>query len=592
MKSPLPRRSLSTVLFTMLFLVACATTARHEPPPESRYVDPAYGALRDQAARKIEALLEKEAIPGLSIALVERRRGIVWKEGFGFADRERKVPATPETIYRTGSLAKLFTATAILQLAESGRLDIDAPLPALLPEFSIRSRFEAAPAITPRALLSHHAGLPCDLSQGMWSDAHFSTVVQRLRDEYTAFPPGLITSYSNIGYSLLGSVVERTSGQPYAQYVTREVLYPLGMLDSSFELRPAQQARLAAGYRDGARGDPLPIRDKPAMSFYSSVEDFGRFIAAVLDGGDTVLQPGTFRTMVSAQNEQVPFDFARRVGLGWFLDEGGLGGVGTVLRHGGTTPLFTSQLIVLPESDLGVIVLCNSGNGRKTVQYVGEMVLKLALEGQGRTRRVLTAAPPAPPGEAIAMEAGDYATDFGLVSIDPARGEFCATTLGRTLKLVSRTDGWFGLEGKPPAAGGADPLAPLLNVHINCREVGGREVIVARIGDRYHLFGERVQRQPLDEVWCRRAGKYTILNQDAEFPVEKFALVHKGGELYLDYVMPRLSAGLIRTPLTPLSRDEAVVSGLGRGRGDTARFTLENGEEVLNFSGYRAQRVN
>ena len=109
--------------------------------------------------------MKANRIIGLSIALVDDQ-SVVWEQGFGFADKEKKLPATPETIYRLGSISKLFTATAAMQLADQGKLDIDKPVEVYLPEFSIKSRFTDAHAITPRNIMTHHSGLPRDYLKG------------------------------------------------------------------------------------------------------------------------------------------------------------------------------------------------------------------------------------------------------------------------------------------------------------------------------------------------------------------------------------------------------------------------------------------
>ena len=109
--------------------------------------------------------MSKHDVTGLSIALVDDQQ-VIWARGFGFADKERNLPAAAETVYRVGSISKRFTATAAMQLAERGKLDIDRPLATYLPGFSIKSRFPEAGSITPRTLMTHHAGLPSDRLKG------------------------------------------------------------------------------------------------------------------------------------------------------------------------------------------------------------------------------------------------------------------------------------------------------------------------------------------------------------------------------------------------------------------------------------------
>ena len=110
----------------------------------------------------------KNNVTGLSIALVDDK-GLIWAQGFGYADKENKIPATPQTVYRVASISKLFTATAIMQLAEQGKINIDEPLTTYLPEFSIKTRFPGEGKITPRNLMTHHSGLPANFYKGIFS---------------------------------------------------------------------------------------------------------------------------------------------------------------------------------------------------------------------------------------------------------------------------------------------------------------------------------------------------------------------------------------------------------------------------------------
>jgi CubicO group peptidase (beta-lactamase class C family) len=183
---------ITSALLAVAILAGCAS--RPLPPQSVARGD--YEPVKAYLAALIQYEMKKRDVTGLSIALVDDRT-ILWAEGFGYADQAAKIPATSDTVYRAGSISKLFTATAAMQLAERGRLDIDAPLSASLPQFGIKSRFAGAGAITPRTIMTHHSGLPRDLLQGMWVEAPepFTAVAHRIRDEYAAYPPNYVFSY-------------------------------------------------------------------------------------------------------------------------------------------------------------------------------------------------------------------------------------------------------------------------------------------------------------------------------------------------------------------------------------------------------------
>ena len=286
-------------LAALLFLGACSTPIPVKPAnlPRANY---AY------VQRYLTWLIKKEmadsSITGLSIALVDDQK-LVWSSGFGYADAENKVPATSRTAYRMGSIAKLLTATAAMQLSERRRLDIDLPLSRYLPEFSIRSRFHSAESITPRNIMSHHSGLPANFLRGMVSrnPRYFTTLVNDVRDEYVAYPPNYVFAYSNLGVTLLGAAIERISGQDFNQYLHRVLFAPLGMRDSYFSSQPDLK-----GYTDGKLSEVLPLRDLPSGGLVSSVDDLSRFMRMVFAGGRAgtrqILKPETLAEMFRSQN--------------------------------------------------------------------------------------------------------------------------------------------------------------------------------------------------------------------------------------------------------------------------------------------------
>lgn len=139
----------------------------NSPPPKPETKQPGnYEYTKDYIRWFTQQQMKKHNVTGLSLALIDDQR-VVWAEGFGYADRANNIPATPETLYRAGSITKLFTATAIMQLVERGLIDLDQPVKTYLPEFSFKTRFPDTPPITIRHILTHHSGLPRDILRGM-----------------------------------------------------------------------------------------------------------------------------------------------------------------------------------------------------------------------------------------------------------------------------------------------------------------------------------------------------------------------------------------------------------------------------------------
>ncbi|MDD2926687.1 serine hydrolase domain-containing protein, partial [Rhodoferax sp.] len=169
--------------------------------------------------RLVQHEMAKNKVTGLSLALVDDQR-VVWAQGFGFADVEQGIPASADTLYRVGSISKLFTDVAALQLAERGLLDIDKPVQHALPALTSKAP-QASSMITPRQLMTHHSGLPRDRLKGFQTPqpASLASLVDDVAGQPLAYAPDLVFSYSNIGISLLGAAVQSRSGVPFAQHM-------------------------------------------------------------------------------------------------------------------------------------------------------------------------------------------------------------------------------------------------------------------------------------------------------------------------------------------------------------------------------------
>jgi CubicO group peptidase (beta-lactamase class C family) len=557
-----------------------------------------YSSTKEYISRLIEKEIKKNDVTGLSIALVDDQR-VIWAEGFGFADEANRIPATPETIYRAGSISKLFTATAVMQLAEQGKLDIDQPLQAYLPEFSIKSRFADAGPITSRSIMTHHSGLPSELLKGMWTrnPEPFENAVNALRDDYAAYPPNYVFSYSNLGVTLLGHAVEKVAARDFASHLDASLLQPLGMARSAFSPAPDSSVLGAKAYRKGQEAEELHLSLVPAGGLNTSVIDLSRFMRMVLAGGRAndrqIIRPETLAEMLRPQNSAVPLDLDFRVGLAWML--GGLGGIdirnaGPVAHHSGATLNHRSQLILLPEQKLGVVVLSNSATAGSVVSRVATEALKLALEARSGIKQPDQVVQPAgagslPRAELQAYE-GRYASMLGVVEITKKSDYLRAGFMGKTVRLVPRPDGLLGIRyrlfGIIPIS-----LGELDQVGISRATVAGREIVKAGINGREMLFGERIRPLPIPEAWLRRVGEYEIVNagEDAVL-VEGIRVRQDKGLLVVEYAMPLFSAGRMSLAIAPVSDTEAVISGLGRGMGGTIQAVAVDGVELIRFSGY------
>jgi CubicO group peptidase (beta-lactamase class C family)/D-alanyl-D-alanine dipeptidase len=348
----------------------------------------------------IQQQMAGKELPALSIALIDDQQ-IVWTEGFGMADPKTKAPATADTVYRIGSVSKLFTDIAIMQLVERGELNLDAAVTDYLPDFHPRNPFGTP--ITLRQLMSHRSGLLREPPVGNYfetSQPTLAATVHSLNDTQLVFAPNTHTKYSNAAIAVVGYLLESRNHKPFAKYLKSSVLDPMGLRHSSFEPEPAIVANLAKGEMwtyDGLtfEAPTFQLGMAPAGSMYSTVNDLGRFVSVLLAQGKTedktVLKPATLEQMWSPQ---FPNPGGRVFGLGFIVRS--LDGH-RLVGHGGAIYGFATTLDLLPEDKVGVVVVATKDAVNAVTERIGEESLRLVLAHRaGKSLEVPPATNPVP----------------------------------------------------------------------------------------------------------------------------------------------------------------------------------------------------
>lgn len=333
--------------------------------------------------------MEYRRWPGLAIGVV-RGDELLWSRGYGLADLDRRRSLTPVTLFRVGSLTKLVTATAVLRLRDAGRLRLSDPVSRHIPEFEVGASIPDVPAITLAHLLTHTSGLPREAPFPYWTTHEFpamSEILAALPGQAASFVAGEKIKYSNLGMALLGEVVSRVSGRPYAEYVREEILLPLGMESSTVRPDAAAVGRLATGYMRR-----LPDGSRRAHSYYdtsgmaaaanlvSNVEDLARFAALQLavEGrtDEAVLRPLTVEEMHRPHAVDEDWNGGRGLGFGIGRDDGT-----TLVSHGGWIGGHRAHLLLSPEEEIGVVVLTNAADVNPA--FVGRRAHRLIAAAVG-----------------------------------------------------------------------------------------------------------------------------------------------------------------------------------------------------------------
>lgn len=299
-----------------------------------------------------------------AVVTVVKDGEILANRGFGFADVKAGTPVDPDaTLFRPGSISKLFTWTAVMQLVEQGKLDLDA-------DISVYLDFEVpAPrgTITLRHLMTHTPGFEetvRDLfvsNQVIEDDALKAYLLDHIPAQI--FDPGTIPSYSNYGSSLAGYIVERISGEPFTSYVENHIFAPLGMTRSSFRqpLPDEMEALMSKGYRtrsDGKAKDYEIVVPMPAGALAATGSDLALFMNAHLNQGAGLMRPETAALMHGSLDNQFPP--LNGAALGFYrMDKNGL----NIVSHGGDTAWFHSDLYLLLDHGIGLYISLNSSGG-------------------------------------------------------------------------------------------------------------------------------------------------------------------------------------------------------------------------------------
>jgi CubicO group peptidase (beta-lactamase class C family) len=357
-------------LVTLLF-AACVIHLTLPPPPVSAMAQaPAAltAALSDLDAQ-LTADFAKDGIGGVSVGVVSGAK-LVWSKHYGFADMEDKEAPTNDTAYRIGSITKQFTALALLQLVEQGKMRLTDPLEKFVPEVrQVQKKFDGTPPITLLQVATMHSGLSREPGCTNHSVGPLSSwqkiVVDCLPMTTYANEPGTTFLYSNIGYASLGVAIERAGGQPYTDQVTERILKPLGMSRSAFEPNAAIRHDLAHGYQ---RQNDKPNRSAPDRelegrgyrvpngALFSTVNDLAKFVAWELGEGPDSLLP---KPVQDANYGRAFFSnpaMTSGYGVGFMISRRG---DTVMLGHGGSTAGYHSSAMVHRPSKLGVIVLRN-----------------------------------------------------------------------------------------------------------------------------------------------------------------------------------------------------------------------------------------
>lgn len=583
---------LNRLLLSLIAILAAAASAQ---TPHPRYTNTAA-----RMTAFITNQMAEQGIVGMGIALLESNT-TVWARGFGWADREAGIPVGTGTVFRIGSVSKVFGTTALLKLWEQGHVDLDAPITNYIPDFATLPRFSGAAPITTRMLLAHQSGLPGDILAGMFTVEPSATgflewLQPYLRTDYPAYRPSFVSVYCNSGFTISEGIVRAASGMDFTDYAQAAVFGPLGMQHSSYLVdRPAISNNLARPYIGGMRAPDEYVGSYATGSMLSSMPDLLRYLRMVNAGGmlegTAYLTTNALAEMTADTSVNCPLNLMSDglCGLGWdFIRWYQLDYAGRVWIKSGGTFAYTAYIIALPDQQLGVAVAANSSCSLFDIAVNALRWAVLDKTGGALHWPTNTFIPPSSPitnraqDELNAM-AGIYVTGDGLDRVTAGEGVLTWTAGIDTAapavhaNLAPRANGWFSA-----------PDSQTLEITIT--NVTGETVLLSRAAKEAYqhtlLKGQRYTPAAIPAAWSNRME--TLFLIDDIHPLDYMLLIITDFAMHFSKQFGILhhASGISNGWLDPRDGDTAFVLGL-QNRGPAAVLVAHtNGAERLQCGGY------
>ncbi|HEY31729.1 MAG TPA: beta-lactamase family protein [Dehalococcoidia bacterium] len=326
------------------------------------------GTLQMDISELVSERMAAENIPGVVVVVVQDAQ-VIYLQGFGTASLKNPYPVTPQTVFDLASCSKSFTALAVLILRDDDLVDLDSPVSHYLPDFKTADP-EIAAEITVRHLLHHSSGLPGTFAEPLAihsGDDAMDKLVAALEKVHLDRTPGSSFEYSNLNYCLLGAIIEEVSGVKFEEYLEQRVFIPLGMTHTTMVASEADEMDRADGHQllfghVITRNIPVYRSVVPAGWVMSTAEDMGKWLIVHLNGGiidgQQVIPPETIEELhtpgISYEQDGREIGY----GMGWLISHSDTGL--SLVWHGGDTSNFAADMVLVPEHQLGVVVLVNS----------------------------------------------------------------------------------------------------------------------------------------------------------------------------------------------------------------------------------------
>lgn len=548
----------------------------------------------------LEKLCKKSKAVGANVALFDNEK-ILYSYNYGYINNEQKIKSTNDSLYMIGSNTKVMTALGIFKLMEDGLLSLEDDIRKFIPEFEIKTTFDYD-KITVEHLLMHRSGLQSDLYNIILDNTRdYHEVVEELKHTYLTSEPGVMFSYSNVGYGMLGLIIERASGLRYPEYIKKIIAEPLGIqihfLQTEQERAPyTADLSLCYNKKGQAVEDYVSTILSAGSNTYISLNDFVKFGQIFLKKDDTIFKKETLEKMEILNVRESLDHELLMVGYGLvhnYYDYGPT--VPKVLGHDGGTAFHYSIMNYIPSLHIGVAVVTNSERARGLFTVLGDKVMTEYLKKKGLIHGDL-------PLEHKHVQAnceqylGRFATQLGVAHIRKnKKNELVAKLSNFNVRLMPCEDGFLqlypkGIRMRLPAV-----RKLLKRLRMKLVDYEGEEVLVVEQTTGSHkqamIFGGRYKETTIPKSFAKACGNYKAVSDPMKnLGLKGFLRLEKDSLLVMTIELKALNAKF--TSCLKVEDDNlAFLQGFGRNARQSVLLHEENGEIHLTCSGIVLKRI-
>ncbi len=553
--------------------------------------------MKDLLNKEIEKICKKNKLMGTNVVLFDKEQ-IIYSFNYGYVNKEQNIKSANDSLYMIGSNTKMMTAICILKLMEENVLSLDDDIRKFIPEFEVKSTFDYD-KITIGNLLMHRSGLVGDLySLIVDRTRDFHEVISELKNTYLTAMPGSMFAYSNVGYTVLGIIIERASGLTYQEYIEKTIAKPLGIgihfWQSEEEMVSFQNVvSLCYNKKGRAVEEPLCTMLPAGSSTYMSIEDFAKFGQIFLKKDNTILKKETIALMETLECPEAIDNELGNGGYGLLHNRYNLGKqVGKILGHGGDTMYHHSAFYYIPERNIGVAVFTNNEQASKAAGIMADkaIISYLAQKGIVVAKNSFIYNHSFEDG---AKYVGKYITPLGIFDFKTnSSGKLVLKLKGISLGLQFCEDGFWKISSNNILT----KLPFLKNTtkrfRVKFSIYGGQDVLIIEQCDEYNklqmIFGCRYEETKIPESFANACGKYEIVNENLKDKNGSCRLCIKDCSLLLEVKLIGTKASI---HLRAVSDNLAFVDGYGRSTGNEVALKKESEGLYLSWCGLVFKRV-